>query len=972
MSTRKTTYPRAVAARLPLLLALLLAALPRPVRAQHNYREALQKGLFFYEVQQSGRLSPNNRVEWTDDNNLKDGQDYTPTTDLSGGWHDAGDTWKTNLTMAFAATNLAWAGVDYGTAYTGTNQMDELLENLWHVNEYFKRCVINPGVTNPNDLIVAIAVADAVVDNPDNHAYWASAVVEDLLKAKGIQRSVLISKATLPASDVVSGMAAAMASSSILFRRHGSLLAARPGFGGFNGAAYSDQLMTYAEKLFNFANQNRNLDTDASTTSKLVIRYLNGAASTVTGSDYRGFTMDKLLLAAAWMHRASLAKNASYGGSWFTRANQVLADPAFNAEDHIWWYRNYDYPSWFKQAAVQMLKCGSTDPIFHRELQQLAARFSLLVNKGIDYDESAGGIIYRMNQRTGFLFQAGMNAALITLFYSDLVTSAPQSYIPGYTLLQQQAAYRAKGVQMIDYALGSNPKNRSYVAGYTNASMNVPSYVQVLHHRTAHGAWAGNLNKEKVQPVYFARARHILYGGLVAGPDYLDRWEESPEVNNDESVLLNRVFRSEPLLCVNSPFDAMLAWMVTNNRGTGGVLPGFPARETRNENLDVNYTDREFFVTANRVSGTTNALRVKATIHNRSRWPARNGNNLSFRYYVTLESGVSAANLTVTPHVSGGATFSVVAAGGNQAYVKADFTGQDIFPGRLDWASPLTNFSLKDVEFTVASSGAWDPANDHSYNGLIATTALLPNLPVYAGTVRVGGTEPTTVVTPTTRLEAENAAYVGPVLATNQAGYSGTGFLDYANAATDYIEWTYSAATAGSYTLTFRYALLSGDRPLELRVNGTVANANLSFPATGAWSTWGTVSTTVTLAAGSNKIRTTAKGSSGGNFDYLEVRAGAARTATLSSGAESADALLKAYPNPAGGQLHVRYRSEAGGPVQIRLRNALSAPLLRTDQAAVAGENHLDLNVSQLKAGVYFLHVQGEKLDLVRKVIIVR
>lgn len=31
---------------------------------QFNYAEAMQKVLYFYEAQQSGRLSPNNRVAW--------------------------------------------------------------------------------------------------------------------------------------------------------------------------------------------------------------------------------------------------------------------------------------------------------------------------------------------------------------------------------------------------------------------------------------------------------------------------------------------------------------------------------------------------------------------------------------------------------------------------------------------------------------------------------------------------------------------------------------------------------------------------------------------------------------------------------------------------------------------------------------------------------------------------------------------
>ncbi|MCK4564427.1 MAG: hypothetical protein KAU94_07125, partial [Verrucomicrobia bacterium] len=120
--------------------------------------------------------------------------------------------------------------------------------------------------------------------------------------------------------------------------------------------------------------------------------------------------------------------------------------------------------------------------------------------------------------------------------------------------------------------------------------------------------------------------------------------------------------------------------------------------------------------------------------------------------------------------------------------------------------------------------------------------------------------------------EAEDAVLSGAVVASNIADYTGTGFVDYVNASGDYIEWTVSAAAAGEAELSFRYALSSGDRPLEVQVNGQVVASSLSFPATGAWTTWDyTATVPVTLNAGDNTVRTTAIGSSGGNIDHLLV-----------------------------------------------------------------------------------------------------
>ncbi len=122
--------------------------------------------------------------------------------------------------------------------------------------------------------------------------------------------------------------------------------------------------------------------------------------------------------------------------------------------------------------------------------------------------------------------------------------------------------------------------------------------------------------------------------------------------------------------------------------------------------------------------------------------------------------------------------------------------------------------------------------------------------------------------------EAENATMVGSVFANDHPGYSGTGFADYINPTNDYVEWTVNSGTAISTELSFRYALDSTARPLELRVNGVVADTSMPFPRTStvSWSDYSTVqSVPVNLIAGANTIRLTAIGQSGANMDYLAV-----------------------------------------------------------------------------------------------------
>jgi alpha-L-fucosidase len=127
---------------------------------------------------------------------------------------------------------------------------------------------------------------------------------------------------------------------------------------------------------------------------------------------------------------------------------------------------------------------------------------------------------------------------------------------------------------------------------------------------------------------------------------------------------------------------------------------------------------------------------------------------------------------------------------------------------------------------------------------------------------------------PAGRHEAENATISAGVVESNHTGFSGTGFVNYTNAAGSYLEWTVNAEKAGQATLTFAYANGTAiDRPMAIAVNGAVVTPSLSFPSTDAWTTWQTATVTVNLKTGANTVRATANTAEGGpNTDYLEVQ----------------------------------------------------------------------------------------------------
>jgi glucose/arabinose dehydrogenase len=121
--------------------------------------------------------------------------------------------------------------------------------------------------------------------------------------------------------------------------------------------------------------------------------------------------------------------------------------------------------------------------------------------------------------------------------------------------------------------------------------------------------------------------------------------------------------------------------------------------------------------------------------------------------------------------------------------------------------------------------------------------------------------------------ESESAAIAQGVVESNWAGFSGSGFVNYDNVAGSSVEYSVDAAQAGAHVLTFRYANGTAvDRPLAVSANGGAATT-VSFPPTGAWTTWQTATATLPLVSGENKVKAVSTTATGGpNADKLSIR----------------------------------------------------------------------------------------------------
>ncbi len=103
------------------------------------------------------------------------------------------------------------------------------------------------------------------------------------------------------------------------------------------------------------------------------------------------------------------------------------------------------------------------------------------------------------------------------------------------------------------------------------------------------------------------------------------------------------------------------------------------------------------------------------------------------------------------------------------------------------------------------------------------------------------------------RYEAERAVLTNDDVASNHAGYTGTGFVENFATSGSGVSFTVNAATSGSYNLVFRYGNGGSGAARTVAVDG-VSVATPSFPSLGTWDAWSTVSVPVTLSAGLHNV----------------------------------------------------------------------------------------------------------------------
>nr|PNR34484.1 hypothetical protein PHYPA_024301 [Physcomitrium patens] len=497
---------------------------------EFDYREALEKSLLFYEGQRSGKLPETQRMNWRGDSALVDGN--ASQVDLRGGYYDAGDNVKYQFPMAFTTTLLSWSVMEYESELLLANQLQHAHESIRWATDYFLKAV-----TSPTQIWVQVG------DPHSDHECWERAEDMDTL------RLTLQINETTPGTEVAAETAAAMAASSIVFRASDPL--------------YAERLLGTAMTVFDFADKYRGT--------------YHGACPFYCSSGYN----DELLWAAAWLYQASndtkflkyVVDNSTLSHevsefSWDNKhaGTQILLT---KSEHHSKKKFSERFPHTCVTSMMEsvVIENGLLVPFTllpHILIQELylagetslepyakhAAAFVchvLPANMWNKVSYTPGGLLY---VRVGANTQYVTGSSFIIVVLADSLANSNGAKLMCGNVSYASQNLLAHSKNQVDYILGSNPLNMSYMAGFG------PKYPTQVHQRSA------SIISIHESPLHVGCGQgfvdwfpsdnpnpNVLVGAIVGGPDINDNFKDS---RRDSSC-------TEPTTYINSGFVGLLA-----------------------------------------------------------------------------------------------------------------------------------------------------------------------------------------------------------------------------------------------------------------------------------------------------------------------------------------------------------------------------------------------------------------------------
>lgn len=425
--------------------------------SNYNYAEALQKSMFFYEVQQSGKLPEWNSVPWREDSMID--EDGNETDVVTGGWFDAGDHFKFNLTNAYSASLMAWGYIQYKDAVDKAGLGESYRNNIQWAMDFVLGC-------DKGDKVVG-TIGDFTGGSTD-HNIWCSAEVylrKHHLNNDDWERPY----DEIENASVEALAAACLAEGYIIFKDE------QP--------EKAEEYLKHAVSLFELADKTRDC------------KDIGGMSGMYNTSSW----LDDCMYAANWLYMAT-------GEQKYLDICEKDYIPNFPTENQsndrkYTWGLCWDDTT---QAAALLYaqNTGKKEWIDHvsRHLKYWMGEDSKpfegkITSKGLSWLTQWGCLRHATN--TAWLAKLASD----TIFKDDATLSAK---------------YDKWADSQMNYCFGDNEEGLSYVLGMGEKSPTA------IHHRTASGIhddhW-NELGQEESSEGWQTEYAHTLYGALIGGPD---------------------------------------------------------------------------------------------------------------------------------------------------------------------------------------------------------------------------------------------------------------------------------------------------------------------------------------------------------------------------------------------------------------------------------------------------------------------
>src|SRR5215204_3803986 len=274
--------------------------------------------------------------------------------------------------------------------------------------------------------------------------------------------------------------------------------------------------------------------------------------------------------------------------------------------------------------------------------------------------------------------------------------------------------------------------------------------------------------------------------------------------------------------------------------------------------------------------------------------------------------------------------------------------------GWQSWQTISTTITLSAGTQTIRVQSSSSPGYNVSWLEVSSTTTTPPPAKPAPGT--------------SSKIEAESYTSMSGVqteFTQDAGGGLNVGWIEQG----DWMDYSVTVASSGTYTVNLRAATPNPGAQLQIKRSDGLVLSTANLPNTWGWQSWQTISTTITLSAGTQTIRVQSSSSPGWNINWLEivggsgaggnqsptVNAGTAQTITLpassvtltGSGSDPDGSIASyAWSKIAGGTATINSPSSASTTVTGLVQGSYTFRLTVTDNQGATGTSDVNVTVN--------------------------